>query len=90
MGPETNPVANQGTNFTLNYNVPFVREQLNKVAAKLIQLYQQAGQLDQANALRERLVKQFSVPPDVLSGQPIMEHRRCDLASLGVLRSANR
>ena len=69
MGAETNPVANQGTNFTLNYNVPFVREQLNKVAAKLIQLYQQAGQLDQANALRERLVKQFSVPPDVLSGQ---------------------
>jgi tetratricopeptide (TPR) repeat protein len=61
MGAGPNPVANQGTSFTLNKDMPLVREQLNRVVPIVIQLFRQAGKWDEANTLRERLVKQYSV-----------------------------
>jgi protein O-mannosyl-transferase len=63
MGIEPNPVANQGADFILNRDVPFVRDQLNKVAAMVVRLLQQAGKVNEAAAFRERVVKEYSVQP---------------------------
>jgi len=64
-----NPVSNHGTSYSLNREIPFVREQLNEAAAMLFRLFQEARKLDEARELRDRLMREEAVPPEVFSGR---------------------
>jgi tetratricopeptide (TPR) repeat protein len=63
MGVEPNPVANKGKDFILSRDAPFVRDEVKKAAARVIRLFEEAGKLDEADALRERMLKQYSLQP---------------------------
>ena len=67
LGVEPNPVTNRGTAFTLNRDLPFMREQLNKVAAMVVRLREEAKRPDESRELRERLIKEYSLPPEIFS-----------------------
>ena len=67
MGVQPNPVAQQGTNFVLNKDLPFMRDQLTQAAALLVRLHQEAKKPDEARALQDRLVRQYSLAPEIFS-----------------------
>jgi len=69
LGLETNPVVNQGISFSLNSDVPLVREQLNRAAEMVVRLFEEARKLDEARQLRDRVIKEYSVPRGVFAGK---------------------
>ncbi len=65
MGVEPNPVTQQGTNYVLNKDLPFMREQLNQAAAMVVRLREEAKKPDQARELRVRLIRQYALAPEI-------------------------
>src|SRR5205823_12562972 len=69
LGIEPNPVINQGASFVLNKDVALVREQVNQAAAMVVRLFEEARKLDEARQLREKIIKEYSVPQGVFAGK---------------------
>ena len=67
MGLEPNAVASQDGKLFLQRDSPLVREHFNAAAALLVRLFEEARKLDEGSTLRDRLIRQYSVPPDVFS-----------------------
>ena len=67
MGLEPNAVASQDGKLFLQRDSPLVREHFNAAAALLVRLFEEARKLDEGSKLRDRLIRQYSVPPDVFS-----------------------
>jgi tetratricopeptide (TPR) repeat protein len=67
LGVEPNPVTSEGTVFTLNKDLPFMRQQLNQAAALVVRLHEEAKRPDESRELRDRLIRQYSLAPEIFS-----------------------
>jgi len=67
LGVQPNPVTNLGSSYSLNKDSPLIKQQLYQAAAMLVRLYEEARKVDDAREMRQRLVQQYSVPPEVFS-----------------------
>jgi tetratricopeptide (TPR) repeat protein len=67
LGVQPNPVVSVGAGFSLNRDVAPVHEQLNEAAVMVVRLLEEAKKPDEARDLRDRIIKQYSVPLEVFS-----------------------
>jgi hypothetical protein len=64
---QPNPVANHGTSFSLDTNIPSVRQHVDEAAVTVVRLFQAAGKPEKAAELRDRLIQQYTLPPEAFS-----------------------
>ena len=67
LGVEPNPVTRQGAAFTLNKDLPFTRQQLSQAATFAVRLREEAKRPEESRELRERLIRQYSLAPEIFS-----------------------
>ena len=67
LGVQPNPVWSQGSSFSLNRDLPSVRQHLNQTAAMVVRLFDEAKKFDEVRELRTRLIKEYSVLPEAFS-----------------------
>ena len=67
MGVQPNPVVSRDGKLFLKRDSSLVREHFNAAAATLVRLFEEARKRDEAAELRDKLIRLYSVPPDVFS-----------------------
>jgi len=67
MGVQPNPVVSQDGKLFLKRDSSLVREHFNAAAATLVRLFEEARKRDEAAELRDKLIRLYSVPPDVFA-----------------------
>jgi hypothetical protein len=60
-------ITNKSVGFALNGQTPLVRQQLNEAAARVVRLLEGAKRFDEAQNLRDKFIKQYSIPAEVFS-----------------------
>ncbi len=61
------PVTRQGSVISFNRDVPFVGQQVNEAAAMVVHLFEDAKQSTRARELRDQLIRQYFLSPEVFS-----------------------
>ena len=67
LGLAPDSVVSQDGKLFLKRDSPFVREQFNAAAAMLVRLFEEAQKRNEAAELRDKLIRQYSIPSNVFS-----------------------
>ena len=67
QGLSPNPVISNGYGYSLNPELPMVRQQLNEAAVMLVQRFEDAKQFEPSRQAREQLIKRYAVPREAFS-----------------------
>jgi tetratricopeptide (TPR) repeat protein len=65
LGVEPNPVSQQGGIMSFNPRSPVVRQHLNEASVIVVRQFEGAKQFDRARELRDQLIKEYAVPPEL-------------------------
>ena len=68
IGLEPNPIAQQADRLVLNTSLPFVNEELQKAATRVLHLFRAAGKIEESRDLRDRIVKTYGLSAQSLPG----------------------
>ena len=65
LGIEPNPVLERGTTLSLRSEAPYVRDQLTRSAEMVLRLFKESGKSEEAQELQNRVLKEYSLRPEV-------------------------
>jgi protein O-mannosyl-transferase len=65
LGVEPNPISQQGGVMSFNPRSPVVRQHLNEASVIVVRQFEEAKQFDRARELRDQLIKEYAVPPEL-------------------------
>jgi predicted Zn-dependent protease len=67
QGLSPNPVISNGSSYSLNAELPMVRQQLNDAAVMLVERFEDAKRFEPARQAREQFIKQYAVPREAFT-----------------------
>jgi len=67
QGLSPNPVISNGSGYSLNPELPMVRQQLNEAAVMLVQRFEDAKRFEPSRQAREQFIKRYAVPREAFS-----------------------